>query len=328
MDRKALREFTHNAFHLVDVDNENYKQWIFRYTFLELEKDLSSAGDITTSAIFPVRKTAKAKIIAKESGVFAGRKEIQYFLVDSDARFRPRLYGEFKLNFLFEEGEMFKKGDCLLELEADIQDLLAVERVVLNLLMRMSGVATFTKQIVDTIKGNDVLITSTRKTLWGLLDKRAVVLGGGGTHRVNLGDAILVKDTHLDLIDRDFSFVLDRISSFDGNARFVEIEVSNPEEAVSVSMLLDKKIQDKKLRFIGTILLDNMSAKEILQIIKTLEEKGVRSNILFEASGGITNENVLEYAKTGVDIISMGSLTNDAKSLDMTFKTFGGRGGS
>ncbi len=322
MDRKALREFTHNAVHFLDIDNENYKQWVFRYTFLELEKDLSAKGDITTSTIFPVRKSSEGKIVAKESGVFAGKKEIQYFLVDAHPNFRPNLKGEFELDFLFEDGQTFNKGDVLLKIKADIQDLLAVERVVLNLLMRMSGVATFTAKIKNTLTDCDVLLTPTRKTLWGLLDKRAVFVGGGGTHRINLGDAILVKDNHLKLIDKDFTFLIDRIVNFSGNARFVEVEVTSLEEALELAYLLNKNIKEKKLRFIGAILLDNMTVAQVSKVMKLIKDKDLFDTLLFEASGGITENNVLEYAKTGVDIISMGCLTNGAKSLDMSFKIF------
>ena len=320
MDRKALREFTHKATHFLEPGNENYKQWVFRYTFLELEKDLAFGGDVTTRAIFPDGKIAKGRVAAGEDGVFGGREEIQYFLVDADSRFRPRIKGKFKLDFFFEDGKNFKEGDTLFEMEADIHDLLAVERTVLNLVMRMSGVATFTKKITDRVKDFDVLVTPTRKTLWGLLDKKAVVLGGGGTHRINLGDAIMVKDTHQDLIDRDFDTVFRKLESAGEDFRFVEIEVSDEKEALEVAQKADKAIKEKKLRVIVAILFDNMTPEQIKKTLDEIKEKSLYDGLLFEASGGITEKNVKEFAKTGVDIISIGSLTTSARSLDIKMK--------
>src|SRR3989338_506993 len=185
MDRKVLREFTHKAGSFLSVENSSYKQWVFRYTFLELEKDLSLKGDVTTDSIFPETRVVKAKIIAKKEGVFAGHDEIKYFLIDADAQFRPKIRGSFELNFHFRDGEEFKPGDVLVEISAELHDLLAVERATLNLIMRMSAIATMTRRMINIVKDHDVLITPTRKTLWGLIDKKAVVIGGGGSHRLN-----------------------------------------------------------------------------------------------------------------------------------------------
>lgn len=320
MDRKALREFTHKAEHFLQIDNSNYKQWVFRYTFLELEKDLASRGDITTNTIFPEPRDVKAKVVAKEDGIFAGKAEIQYFLIEADAKFRPGLRGSFKINFFVNDGDSFKSGDTLMEIEADVHDLLAVERVVLNLLMRMSGVATFTQQIVDLVKDYDVLVTPTRKMLWGLLDKRAVVLGGGGTHRINLGDAMLVKDTHLDILGRDLPLLFERISKNQSDCRFVEVEVDSPDEAVEAAGALRISIDSGKLQNIGVLLLDNMSSSLVAESMEKIKAAGLYDGLLFEGSGGINEKNAVDYAKSGVDIISMGCLTNGARSLNMSLK--------
>lgn len=315
-----MREFTHRATHFLEIGNENYKQWVFRYTFLELEKDLAFGGDKTSMAIIPEGKRCKARVVAGEDGVFGGREEIQYFLVDADARFRPSIKGEFTLNFFYADGEQFKAGDTLFEMESAARDILAVERTVLNLIMRMSGVATFTKKIVDATKDFDVLITPTRKTLWGLLDKKAVVLGGGGTHRINLGDAMMIKDTHLDLLDRDFETIFRKLESSGEDVRFIEIEVSDEDEAVEVAKKADKSIKEKKLRVLGTILFDNMTPQQIAGSLDIIKKESLHEGLLFEASGGITEENVKDYAATGVDIISMGCLTMGARSVDFKMK--------
>lgn len=320
MDRKALREFTHCASHFLSIDNETYKQWVFRYTFLELEKDLGFKGDITTRAIFSNGGRAKAKVVAKEAGIFAGKEEIKYFLVDSDPKFRPNIRGKFEVKFLVNDGDSFANDDVLVEVEADVYDLLAVERVTLNLLMRMSGVATFTRKIVDMLASYDVLITPTRKMLWGLLDKRAVLIGGGGTHRINLTDAVLVKDTHLDLIGHDFNLLFERIKKSGVDGRFVEIEVDSPKEAVIVAKMFNKALGAKEIRSIGVLLMDNMTAEEIGEAMSEIKREGLYDGLLFEASGGVNEKNAVEYAATGVDIVSMGCLTNGAGSLNMSLK--------
>ncbi len=316
MDRKPLREFTHNADNFLSITDSNYKQWVFRFTFLELDKDLGTKGDITTQSVFHDRKEVKTRVLAKENGIFAGKEEIKYFLQDADPNFRPKIKGEFQVDFKLDDGQGFAKGDTLLEITADVADLLAVERIVLNLLSRMCSVATFTAQIIDIVKDQDVLIVPTRKTLWGLLDKKACLIAGAGTHRINLSDAILVKDNHLDLLDRDFEKVLQKIADSHIPARFVEIEVENVDEVIQAATAFSKFLGDK-IRSIGCIMMDNMSPSDVSRALEVVKEQGLYENLLFEASGGINEETVLEYAKTGVDIISMGCLTGGVKGIDL-----------
>ncbi|MBT4916905.1 carboxylating nicotinate-nucleotide diphosphorylase [Candidatus Peregrinibacteria bacterium] len=321
MDRKALREFTHKVGNFLTVKNSTYKQWVFRYTFLELEKDLGSQGDITTNGIFHDEKIVTGKVYAREDGVLAGREEIEYFLKDSSPNFRPAVKGEFKLDFNFEDGSEFKKDDLLFEMTADVRDLLAVERVVLNLIMRMSGVATYTKKVIDLVKGCDVLVTPTRKTLWGLLDKRAVLLGGGGSHRLNLEDAILIKDTHMDLIDKNYEKAFTNIAATKVEPRFLEIEVGSIENAVKCAEILVDFIDSKRLRTIGVLLMDNMGPENIEKALVKIKKLGLYDKLLFEGSGGVTEDTIVEYAKSGVDIVSLGSITNGPRSLNMSMKT-------
>ena len=318
MDRKSLREFTHKAKQFLTLDNTDYKQWVFRYTFLELEKDLGLYGDITTNAIFEDNKRVEAKVVAKEDGVLAGLAEIKYFLEDSDASFKPRLSSDFALDVNFKDGDAVKSGDIVMTIGAGVKDLLAVERVVLNLLGRMSGVATFTDRLVRSVEGHDVLLSPTRKTLWGLLDKKAVALGGGGTHRLNLSDAILVKDTHLDHVGRDLEMVIEKIAEADSQARFVEIEVENMEEGLRACKKLSEV--EAAAETVGVVLLDNMSPEDVRATIAGAKAGGCFESVLFEASGGINEGNVADYAATGVDIISMGCLTGGVKSLDLSMK--------
>ncbi len=320
MDRQTIRGYTHKVSNFLSLDNNAYKQWVFRYTFLELEKDLSGRGDITTNILFKDFSKVNAKIVAKSDAILAGIAEVKYFLVDSDPAFRPSLKGGFEIDFKFKDGDFVKTGDVIIEIKAYSHDILAVERTILNLLMRMSGVATFTNEIVDKVKNYDVLVCPTRKTLWGLIDKKAVLVGGGGTHRMNLADAVLIKDTHLDIIGRDFDIVFDRLKNANLDSRFIEIEVENKEEALKCAEGFAKFLSDDSLQTIGVIMLDNMKPAEISDTISALKDAGLHENLLFEASGGINEDNIIEYAKTGVDILSMGCLTNGARSADMSLK--------
>lgn len=320
MDRQALTQLTHKAASFLSLENNVYKQWVFRYTFLELEKDLGAKGDVTTAAIFPENREVKARIIAKEDGVLAGVSEIGYFLVDADENFRPRVSGKFSLDLKKKDGDFLKNGDVIMEISAEVHDLLAVERVVLNLLMRMSGVATKTRRIVDKVEKYGTLIVPTRKTLWGLLDKKGVVVGGGGTHRLNLCDAVLIKDTHLDLMGGDVYRTLKTLSENKPDCRFIEVEIENPKEAVNAAKFLSVNLSTYKLNTIGVVMFDNTKPEDIKIAVDEIKKEGLYEKLLFEASGGINEENVVFYAETGVDIISMGSLTNGVESLDMSMK--------
>ncbi|MBD3360491.1 carboxylating nicotinate-nucleotide diphosphorylase [Candidatus Peregrinibacteria bacterium] len=317
MDRKSLRNFTHNAENFLTTDSNFYKQWIFRYTFLELEKDLGSKGDITTDSIFEENRKAKAQVLANSNGIIAGLEEIRYFLVDSDPSFKPNIEGNFNVNFNKKDGDNVKSGEVLMEITAGIKDLMVIERIILNLLTRMCGIATFTRKIVDKVKDYDVLLTPTRKTLWGLLDKKAVVIGGGGTHRLNLTDAVLIKDNHLVFGDYDFDKILKKVIEKDPQCRFIEIEADNIDDAIKTGEAFKKYMNSGDVKCVGAVMLDNMKSEDVSKALKLLKEKNIYDSLLFEASGGIKEANVLEYAKTGVDIISMGCLTGGVECFDL-----------
>ncbi|MBT3704818.1 carboxylating nicotinate-nucleotide diphosphorylase [Candidatus Peregrinibacteria bacterium] len=315
MDRKSLKNLTHNAKDFLSVSKNDYKQWVFRYTFLELEKDLGVLGDITTASVIKNDEVKTAHVVSGSNGVLAGLEEIMYFLVDSDPRFRPRL-GKLKVEMLVEDGARVKTGDRVMRLSGSVRDILAVERVALNLIMRMSGVATKTSEMVSIITdaGSDALVVPTRKTLWGLLDKKGCVLGGGGTHRLNLADAILIKDNHLKILGDSQATALKNLSDSGVDARFVEIEVEDKESAIKAA----ENLSSMKFGSPTCVLFDNMSATEVGETLDALKSKDVYDSILFEASGGISADNLVEYAKTGVDIISMGCLTMDASGMDFS----------
>jgi nicotinate-nucleotide pyrophosphorylase (carboxylating) len=319
MNRTALKSFTHNAKDFLSVSKNDYKQWVFRYTFLELEKDLGLRGDISTDAVVK-DGVVTASVTVEEDGVAAGLEEIKYFLVDSDPRFRPRI-GALEVEFLKKDGDKVTAGDKVLEIRGEARDILKVERVVLNLIMRMSGVASYTAALVEKVSGmggeaGEVLLTPTRKTLWGWLDKKAVVLGGGGTHRLNLADAVMLKDNHLASVGGSVATAIKLIAEkTDTDPRFIEVEVESKGQALKAAEVLTSFVEQKKIDVPVCLLLDNMSPDEIKDVVSALKEAGTYEDVLLEASGGINEENLEKYAGTGVDIISMGRLTTAAPSL-------------
>ena len=183
-----------------------------------------------------------------------------------------------------------------MQIKGKIKDILKLERTILNILQRMSGIATTTNNIINKNKKSQALIVPTRKTQWGLLDKRAVSLGGGGTHRLGLYDWILIKDNHIKI--SNFKFQI---------SNFFEIEVKNEKE---LKLALTTKPD--------AIMLDNFSAKKIKQILKKYQKKLQKT--IIEASGGINEKNISKYYNSNVDIISLGSLTHSVKSLDISLK--------
>lgn len=319
---------THNFSRLLTPGNPLYARCILHHTTALFLDDIGKKGDITTESLFHKRRreviyqvptAMRARILASEPGICAGRQEVEYFLQKGPPRFRPGLR-KLNVKFFINDGECVRKDQAICEIFGQLRDILKIERTVLNLLGRMCGVATITHRIVKKARAANphVLICPTRKTLWGLLDKRACALGGGGTHRLGLFDAILIKDNHLDAAERNILSVLRNIFPLRQKVHFVEIEVENPKEAISASREF-RKLQEKKLcRVPCFVMLDNVTPRELKKTLQMLNREGLRRAIGVEVSGGITEENVKEYAKTGVDIISMGCLTHSAEMLDLS----------
>lgn len=320
MDRPLLAQKTHNVAQRLHPSDPLYKQWIFRYTFLELEKDIGEEGDITTQALFPDAVDIEAFVISNSAGVLAGVQEVLYFLVASDPAFKPRL-GPLTADFLKKDGDRIEPGDIILRLKGAVQDVLKVERIVLNLLQRMSGIATVTDRYVDLLRRLQcpALLVPTRKTVWGLLDKRAVVVGGGGTHRLDLSDAVMIKDNHSAILGGNISYMMSVCANNPG--RFLEIEIETKERALEAAKTFKKLHVPGGLSVPGVIMFDNMKASQIKESIGAIREAGYESDtLLYEASGGIRLDNLEFYAKTDVDIISVGEITHSAVSLDFSME--------
>lgn len=320
-----MRDSSHNHFSLLSPQNLRYRDCIYKHTTLSLIEDLGE-GDFTTNVLLQKKIHVKASIIAQQRGILAGRTEVEYFLVGGPKKFRPGM-GKFQVQFLKKDGETIEKGETLCYLSGRAHDIFLIERTVLNLLCHLSDIATRTHQIVMQVKkvNKNILIAATRKTLWGLLDKRAVALGGGATHRLGLFDAIIIKDNHLDLFGRNIEGVLVRsLRGFKArrkyHVRFFEIEVDTPREAVRAAGIIKQLKEKRVLLFPCFIMFDNFSLHQAKATINQLQKMHLRSRVGIELSGGITGKNVVSFAKTGADIISMGTLTKDCKSLHMSLQ--------
>ncbi len=274
---------------------------------LALAEDIGT-GDVTTLATVPPETRASGTIVAKASGVVSGlgAAAAVFRRVDPAVIFERRL----------EDGGRFEPGDVLAEIAGPARSILTGERVALNLLQRLSGVATLTARYVDAVKGTRASIIDTRKTTPGLraLEKAAVRHGGGRNHRVGLADGVLIKDNHLAAVGG-----ADRITQAVRQARAyaphtlrIEIEVTTLEELVEA---VDAGAD--------VVLLDNMDAPMIRRAVEL-----AAGRVLLEASGGITLTTIRAIAETGVDLISVGALTHSSPALDLSLELdLGGSGG-
>ena len=266
-----------------------------------LEEDLGF-GDITSQLVVPEDARAVAEVVAKEAGVLAGVEE---------AKLAFELLGA-RVIHAMPDGARVRPGDVVLRAEGPARALLAAERTALNFLMRMSGIATATAQLVERARQVNprVRVAATRKTAPGLrlFDKKAVELGGGDTHRLRLDDCVLIKDNHIAIVG-SVAEAIRRAKEVVSFTKKVEVEVSRPEEAVEAARA-----------GADIIMLDNFTVEDVRRALRMLEEAGLRKSVLVEVSGGIRPDNVADYAATGVDIISSGYLTHSARALDFSMR--------
>ncbi len=277
-------------------------QLIHQFIKNALAEDVGD-GDHTSLSTIPAGTQGQAKLIIKEDGILAGMELAQeiFAIVDADL----------KVNVLLQDGAAVKVGDIGLTVSGSTHAILIAERLVLNCMQRMSGIATKTHRIVSLLKDTKTKILDTRKTTPGLryLEKWAVRIGGGVNHRIGLYDMILIKDNHVDYaggianaINSTKKYLADHQKSLQ-----IEIEVRNIGELSQVLAIGG----------VDRIMLDNFNFSDLKAAVALIDGK-----FTTEASGGITEENVAEYAACGVDFISMGALTHSVKSLDISLKAF------
>jgi nicotinate-nucleotide pyrophosphorylase (carboxylating) len=300
---------------------EEYYSYVKNLINKKIKEDLGG-GDITTDSLIDKNKEIKAVIIAREDGIVAGIEEISLILEKEE------------VTALKKDGDVVKNGDTILSINGNARKILAYERTLLNILQRMSGIATLTYNTRKLVN-NNCFIAGTRKTLLSLLDKKAISIGGALTHRLNLNDSILIKDNHLNILDNNIEKALE-LAVKNAEIKYMEIEVKNEEEALKSAEVISNLSSEK----LFAIMFDNMKATMIKRTIdKIYNIKKIKNNeklnarkssisgtnsvgnkILFETSGGIDNENIAEYSKTGVDIISLGFLTHSPKAFNFSME--------
>lgn len=258
-------------------------------------------GDHTTLSCIPATAIGKSQLIVKENGVLAGVEVARQIFKAFDP--------ELQMTVFITDGSEVKVGDIAFVVEGRIQSLLQTERLMLNVMQRMSGVATRTRQYVKMLEGTNTRVLDTRKTTPGLrlLEKEAVKIGGGVNHRIGLYDMILLKDNHVDFaggIDKAILRAQDYLKEKGKNLK-IEIEVRS----------FDELAQVMAIGGVDRIMLDNFSVENTRKAVEIINGKYET-----ESSGGITFETLRAYAECGVDYISVGALTHSVKSLDLSFK--------
>jgi len=310
LERKKLVEQAYQRGKELNLKNKKYLSWLEKFFDQEYKEDVGS-GDITSEAILIRNKHGKAVLKAKQSGIIAGVEEASWFY---------ERHG-LKVKICARDAKEALEGNTILEVYGRRRDILATERIGLNVLQRMSGIATETRYLVDLLRGYKTRIAATRKTQLRYLDKKAVFLGGGLTHRLGLWDSILVKDNHLQALKNNgvknhVEKAIAMASMFVDKVGFIEIETKNQDDAVRAA----RKFKRLKLKKPCIIMLDNVSPMEIEQIMEKLRNENLYDYVLLEASGNITRKNIREYAKTGIDVVSLGYLTHSAKAFDMSLE--------
>jgi nicotinate-nucleotide pyrophosphorylase (carboxylating) len=258
-------------------------------------------GDHTSLACIPATAKGKAQLLVKENGIVAGVELALLIFKQVDK--------SLKTNVFIKDGSKIKKGDIILTVTGSSRSILLAERLVLNCMQRMSGIATYTHELVKRCKGTHCKVIDTRKTTPTIrgLEKWAVVIGGGANHRIGLYDMILIKDNHIDYAGGMKQAIESANTYLKQKNKKLKIEV----EARS----LDEVKQVLAVGKVDRIMLDNFTTKELTKAIKLIDGKYET-----EASGGITEDTIRRFAKCGVDFISVGALTHSIKSVDLSLK--------
>ena len=288
-----------------DADRESIMfvpRKILEKKLLQLLAEDVGQGDITTAILVNEGNIVEAAIMAKESGIAAGIEEA-VILAESLG---------LKTETFVKDGEALKKRQIIIKISGDARTILTAERTILNLLSRMSGIATTTRRMVEKLREAKMAtkVAATRKSGPGLLyfDKKAVLLGGGDPHRLHLDDMLLIKDNHIAVVGS----VETAVKEAKLNASFtkkIEVEVTK----VADALLAAKAGAD-------VVMLDNFSPKQAQEVVESFRKTGFLGKVLLEASGGIATAKLLEYASTGVDVLSLGALTHSARALDVSLE--------
>ncbi len=272
-----------------------------------LKEDIGD-GDHSTLSSIDANKKGKAVLKIKQDGILAGMQVAERIFTYKEA---ASVFTPFK-----KDGDQMKYGEKAFEVEASVHTILQCERLVLNCMQRMSGIATLTKQYTDKLKGYKTKLLDTRKTTpnFRLLEKEAVRIGGGVNHRFGLYDMIMLKDNHIDYcggIEKAIEKAADYVQAVKPGLK-IEIEARSIDDV--------KKVIASGKGKVFRIMLDNFQPQQIEEAVQLIKEVPKAFGIETEASGGINLDNIEEYAKTGVDYVSVGALIHQARSLDLSLK--------
>ncbi len=336
MDKKALINKYFQKAHLLHVRNSFYTDTLSSL-FQWLVANDSTCEDKTTNYL-KIKSVSKACIISRQELLLSGLEEIAFLLTK---------HTHLKIKTLYKDGQLVRSGNVIAEIEGNTKEILALERTILNLLQRMSGIATATRHLINFIKQSSTkamenkqpttyntqltthnplpYIAATRKTPWMSLDKKAVAVGGGLTHRLSLSDGIIIKDNHISSIRNIYrlqddtkimSTIIDQILPYT-TGQLTEIEVETENQAFAVFKKLSN-ISSEDHFF--AIIIDNFSPINAKKMIRKLREDFNLSKIIIEASGGINDKNIKKWMDTGVDIISIGSLTHSTQAANLSLE--------
>lgn len=313
MDRNQLilKAYARSAF--LTTENPAYLERVRDFTTGMVDEDVRDEGDITSSSVLAgMDPPVKATVVSKDYGVVAGVEEATWF------------YSRFglKVEAVKKDGENIEPDQVIFRLKGTCKEMLKTERTGLNLLQRMSGIATQTRQVLDRVRGTGLHIAATRKTHWGALDNKAVAVAGGMTHRLGLWESILIKENHLVVLRKNGygdSYIEEALKRAWRWPRknFIEIEVETPEEARRAAHMF-RRLLAGDISLPCIIMLDNFTIEGLKSIVDEMKTEGLYPDMIFEASGSITPDNVAEFASTGVDVVSMGYLTHSPRSLDIS----------
>jgi nicotinate-nucleotide pyrophosphorylase (carboxylating) len=309
-ERNQLIDVCFQRGQALTLDQAMYGGCVTKFVGWLMESD--NIGDDQTTKLLSLSHPSRAVILAKQSGILAGMQEALFVLRDSNLDAKPA----------YQDGDQIEKGQILLILTGDIADLLRFERTILNIIGRMSGIATQTRRMVD-LAGGKVKVAATRKTPWMYLDKRAVFCGGGLTHRLDLHDSVLVKDNHLEALMRQIGSdnredAVQRTVelALASSRQFFEIEVETPGQAQIAFKTFEQRDPARKQAMV--VMLDNFDPDGAAEVIGWAKESASYSNILFEASGDITETTLPLWIQSGVDVVSMGALTHSPKNFNVS----------
>lgn len=298
--------------HLLTVKNKVYSKTCLELFNFQTKNDLVE-NDITSKIISGKYSEITADVISKQSGVVAGIEEVIYMINKKT---------NLTVKQIIKDGTKISGKDLLLKITGDPLEILKYERTILNIMQRMSGIATLTNFLI--VENNlKTPLASTRKTLWSLIDKKAVFVGGGLTHRLSLSDEILFKDNHIDILAKksqvtrleSFKMIINQIKINLVKNPF-EIEVESEKEAY----FLNNLYQQTNILAPLFIMLDNFKPSIAVKTIKTIRRQKNSQEIFFELSGGINEGNIKDYDQVGADVISLGSLTHSPKALDISLQ--------